>query len=140
MSFELAKNAWIHVVEKKLVCFCIPSLHDQNARLKLHSAPAAFLAEKGSASSGAAVELDIPDDDSDGCGLGDAAGLESWKCDNAKRRQRYFQNIIWEKKRRVPGTVAEAFDLVTELEKHDCPADTRPSNGFLEPLQKNSIW
>lgn len=93
--------------------------------LKRRLCPALSVVDEGQASLAAAAGADDLEDDDVDRDLESAIGVDDVERVGAKRCLHYFQDSFSAKKRKVPGTVAEALKLATKFVNQKAPADAR---------------
>lgn len=115
MIFSFCMAAWLRNLNQMINLFEIPPLVAQNALLTRRSIPAASVVDEGQASPAAAAGADETAEEDDDCDLEGAVGSDDGERVDPKRCLCGFQDRSLTKKRMVLGTVAETFELATEL-------------------------
>lgn len=133
MLFKCAKPAWLEYLERKMDHFGIPSLEAQDSLLKRRSSSVASAAGEGQA-----LRLQLRTR----AFLMRKMAIGTWRVllprttwsVLAKSFLRSFQDSPRAKKRKVSETVAEAFELSTELLNLDITADACPSTELVSMM------
>lgn len=137
MSFELYNVVWPQYLNENMHHFWIFLLEAQDALLKRRSTHASPVFGKVQPSLVAAVVADDPDDADDDWDLEGASGLNDVENVGVESWLRDFHNSFCAKNGKVLGTVAEEFELATELVYQKIAADTDPS---AELFSWRALW
>lgn len=122
MSFAFSKAPWLQYLEKEPDYFGVPSLCAHEALLKKHPCHVASVEDECQAPSAASAVADDFEDDVN-WDLEGAIELDSIDQVGAKCYIHKLQHSRRAKNRKVPGNVAEAFKVATELINREAPVD-----------------
>lgn len=99
--------------------------------LKWRSSSAASFVDEGPLSPAAAVDANNPENEDGDWDLEGAVILDGIKPVDAKRCLRDIYDKFRAKERKITGTIAERFELATELVDQVAPADASPSTELI---------
>lgn len=114
MTIKLAKKAWQQYLALRIDCFELLSLATQDAHIGRTASPVLFAVAGGATVADTEV-VEVPDDDKGAYVLEGTICLDEAERVGVKRRFCDLQENCCAKRRRVPSTVADAFDLAEEL-------------------------
>lgn len=125
VSSDFAKAVSLYYSDKKMVYIAVLSPQAQDALLNRRLNPAAPVVGKAQASSSTTTGANDPKDDDNECYLEGAVGSDYYERVAATHRLPDFQDSC-AKRRKDPGTIAEASELLTDLVDQEARADAGP--------------